>query len=225
MNGRVVTQVIEEGRVFDLLVRMEEENSQRHRTTPSPADRIAGWKTRALGGRCPGLRRGWPEHPSPGKMPDDASSCGSTREAAIWRVSFSRSIRRSRRDVELPEGYFVALGGQFEAQQEATRRIVGLSIAAIVIVFAVLFATFPSTSLVFQILVALPVAFVGGVFALVITGQDLSVAAMVGFISLGGIAVRNGLLLVSTYLDLCKAKRFERSDGGARQSGTDWHRS
>ena len=86
------------------------------------------------------------------------------------------------------------------AQQEATSRIVWLGILAIAVVFLVLFASFPSVSLVSQILVALPIAFVGGVFALQITNQDLSVAAMVGFISLGGIAVRNGLLLVSTYL-------------------------
>ena len=74
----------------------------------------------------------------------------------------------------------------------------------------VLFATFPSVSLVSQILVALPVAFVGGVFALVLTGQDLSVAAMVGFISLGGIAIRNGLLLVSTYLGRCQGGQLHQ---------------
>ena len=66
----------------------------------------------------------------------------------------------------------------------------------------VLYSAYNSLSVVFQILSALPIAFVGGVLALYLTDQSLTVAAMVGFISLGGIAARNGLLLVSTYLDL-----------------------
>ena len=101
----------------------------------------------------------------------------------------------------MPEGYFVSLGGQFEAQRTATSRILWLSALAIVVVFFVLYPAYPSTAIVTQILLALPAALVGGVAALKLTGQDLSVAGMVGFISLGGIAARNGLLLVSTYLD------------------------
>jgi Cu/Ag efflux pump CusA len=115
-----------------------------------------------------------------------------------------------RENVELPKGYFITMGGQFEAQQEATRRIVWLSVLAIVVVFGVLYSNFRSLSLVSQILIALPTAFVGGTLALVLTGQNLSVAAMVGFISLGGIAARNGLLLVSTYLDLSREQGFSR---------------
>ena len=105
-----------------------------------------------------------------------------------------------RENVELPEGYFVQYGGQFEAQQEATQRILLLSCIAIIVVFVLLYSTYNSFNIVFQILIALPVAFVGGVLALVLTGQVFTTSAMVGFISLGGIATRNGLLLVSTYL-------------------------
>lgn len=103
--------------------------------------------------------------------------------------------------VSLPEGYFVTLGGQFEAQKSASRRILAFSVVAAVVVFVVLYSAYPSATLVWQILIALPVAFVGGVAALYWTGQTMSIAAMVGFISLGGIAARNGLLLMSTYLD------------------------
>ena len=74
----------------------------------------------------------------------------------------------------------------------------------------ILYITYPSTSLVLQILIALPAAFVGGVLALLLTGQTLSVAALVGFISLGGIAARNGLLLVGTYVDLVPEKGFTK---------------
>ena len=90
-----------------------------------------------------------------------------------------------------PEGYSVVYSGQFEAQESATQRLLIFSVLAIVGVFVVLYSTFASTNLVLQILAALPIAFVGGVLGLVLTNQTLSVASMVGFISLGGIAARN----------------------------------
>jgi HME family heavy-metal exporter len=104
--------------------------------------------------------------------------------------------------VELPEGYYIHYGGQFEAQQEATHRIALLSVVSIAGVFMVLYTLFPSTRIVLQIMTALPTAFVGGAIALWLTGQTLSVAALVGFISLSGIAARNGILLVSHYIHL-----------------------
>lgn len=109
--------------------------------------------------------------------------------------------------VELPTGYFVSYSGQFEAQQQANRRILWLSGLALVVLVLVLYSTYGSLSLVFQLLIVIPAALVGGIVALFLSGQTLSVAAMVGFISLGGIAARNGLLLISTYL-----KRLEHSD-------------
>lgn len=210
MNGRVVTQVIEEGRVFDLLLRLEED-------TRNDIEQLHRLPIELPGGRRVPLEA--VAHVYEGAGPNTISREDARRRIVVRVNARGRDLasivqeikQHIDNDVELPEGYFVEMGGQFEAQQEATRRIMGLSLAAIVVVFAVLYATFPSTSLVFQILVALPVAFVGGVFALLLTGQDLSVAAMVGFISLGGIAVRNGLLLVSTYLDLCKEHGLNES--------------
>ena len=114
------------------------------------------------------------------------------------------------REVEMPEGYFVVYGGQFEASQAATRQLLLLSAVALVGIVLVLYSSFPSWSVVFQILVALPAAFVGGVFALKLTGQNFSVASMVGFISLGGIAARNGILLVEHYLNLFREHGFTR---------------
>ncbi|MGB1930646.1 MAG: efflux RND transporter permease subunit, partial [Mariniblastus sp.] len=111
------------------------------------------------------------------------------------------AIRKKIDDtIELPEGYFISYGGQFEAQQTATRQILILSLASIAVVFVLLYSAFSSFNIALQILIALPVAFIGGVIALVLTDQVFTTAAMVGFISLGGIAARNGLLLVSTYL-------------------------
>lgn len=199
MNGCVVTQVIEGSKVFDLLLRLEDETRQDIEQLHRLPVELPG------GERVPleALARVYE-----GAGPSNISRENTKRRIVVRVNTRDRDLASAVQEIEstistkvdIPEGYFVALGGQFEAQQEATRRIIWLSIVAIAVVFLVLFATFPSLSLVSQILVALPVAFVGGVFALVITGQDLSVAAMVGFISLGGIAVRNGLLLVSTYL-------------------------
>ena len=102
--------------------------------------------------------------------------------------------------VPLPEGYFITYGGDFEAQQQASRRILIVGAVALGLIFCVLYTAYPSASIVLQILLSLPTAFVGGMLALWLTGQIISVSAMVGFISLGGIAARNGLLLVSSYL-------------------------
>lgn len=112
--------------------------------------------------------------------------------------------RRIQAQVTLPEGYFVEYGGQFESQQRATFLILILAGVSVVGMFIVLMVLYPSVRIVLQILNALPTAFIGGVLALVITQQSLTVASLVGFISLGGIAVRNGILLVTHYFHLMK---------------------
>lgn len=114
-------------------------------------------------------------------------------------------------DVSMPVGYYVEYGGQFESQQNATQLIVILAGLSVVGMFGVLMILFPSVRIVLQILNALPTAFIGGVFALVITQQTLTVASLVGFISLGGIAVRNGILLVTHYFHLMKEEGEEFS--------------
>jgi HME family heavy-metal exporter len=106
--------------------------------------------------------------------------------------------------VNLPEGYFIEYGGQFESQRRATINLMILAAVSVVGMFGVLMILYPSVRIVLQILNALPTAFIGGVLALVMTGQSLSVASLVGFISLGGIAVRNGILLVTHYFHLMK---------------------
>lgn len=112
--------------------------------------------------------------------------------------------RRVKERVPMPEGYFVEYGGQFEAQRSATALIAVLAAVSVAGMFAVLFLLVPSVRVTLQILNAVPTAFVGGVVALVVTNQTLTVASLVGFVSLGGIAVRNGILLVTHYLHLMK---------------------
>jgi Cu/Ag efflux pump CusA len=108
-------------------------------------------------------------------------------------------IQRVLQTMTLPTGYVIELGGQYQAQQSASRAIGIFSLIAFVGICLVLFASFQSWSIVLQILMAIPAGFVGGVLALTVAGEPLSISALVGFISLGGIAVRNGILLIEAY--------------------------
>lgn len=115
-------------------------------------------------------------------------------------------IRRVVAQTKLPEAYFVTLGGQFQAQEEASRLVGLLSIVSAVLMFVVLYSRYQSTRLALLIMANIPLALVGAVFGLWLSGQPLSVAALVGFITLAGISVRNGILKVSHYINLM---RFE----------------
>jgi HME family heavy-metal exporter len=104
----------------------------------------------------------------------------------------------------LPRGYSVELSGQFESQQSASRVMAVLFLASLVGIFLVLYTMFHTVNLALQVMAAFPMAFIGAVAALVITGQTLTIAAMVGFIALVGVASRNGILLLNHYLHLVK---------------------
>lgn len=105
---------------------------------------------------------------------------------------------------ELPTGYFVEFSGQFESQQSASRMIAILFVVSLLGMFLVLYKMFQSANLALQVMVALPMAFIGSVASLYLTDQTLTIASMVGFISLCGIASRNGILLINHYLHLVK---------------------
>jgi heavy-metal exporter, HME family len=115
-------------------------------------------------------------------------------------------IRKVVAETRLPEGYFVTLGGQFQAQEESARLIGWLSMVSLALMFAVLYSRYKSAVLSILIMVNIPLALVGAVFGLWLSGQPLSVAALVGFITLAGISVRNGILKVSHYLNLMRSE-------------------
>ena len=112
-------------------------------------------------------------------------------------------IRRALAVQPLPSGYFTALEGQFQAQEDATRLIGLLSLISLTLIFLVLYSRYRSSVLALIIMGAIPFALVGSVVALWLSGQPLSVAALVGFITLTGIATRNGILKISHYINLC----------------------
>lgn len=102
-------------------------------------------------------------------------------------------------NVHLPQGYSVIYGGQFESEAAASRTLMLTSIGAIIIIFFLLFTEFKSVSQAFVILLNMPLAMIGGVLILWLTGSDINIPAIIGFISLLGISTRNGMLLISHY--------------------------
>ncbi len=206
LNGVVVSSILEGQRTFDLVVRMDD----RYRENLAE------------------LRRLSIETPDGGRIPlesvaniYDAGGPNTINRENVQRriviqcnvsdrglVDVVDDIRKQIQPIidqfEPGSGYFVEFGGQFEAQQSASRMLGMLFLVSLVGVFMVLFTMFKSVNLSLQVMAALPMAFIGSVIALVITGQNLTVASMVGFISLGGIASRNGILLINHYLHLVK---------------------
>jgi HME family heavy-metal exporter len=122
-----------------------------------------------------------------------------------------KDIRAVIAKTNLPPGTFVSLEGQFQAQEQAVKLIVGLSLISLAMIFLVLYARYKSAVLAGIIMANIPLALIGSVVAMWLTGVSLSVASMVGFITLAGIATRNGILKVSHYINLC---RFEGESFG-----------
>ncbi len=204
MNGDVVSDVLLGQQTFDLLVRLDEDYRE----------------------NLDVLRRLTIDVPGGGKIPLDAvaniyESGGpntinreNVRRRIVIQCNVSdRGVVDVVQDIQtrvepivasLPAGSFVEYGGQFESQQSASRVIGALFVVSMIGVFLVLFTMFRSVNLSLQVMAALPMAFIGSVTALVVTGQTLTIAAMVGFISLAGIASRNGILLINHYLHLVK---------------------
>jgi HME family heavy-metal exporter len=213
MKGEVISQVVEGQRRFDLVVKLQAQ----HRTD---YQRLRELRIDLPGGTGQIRLGDVADLPSAASGPNQINRENLRRRAVIRCNTSGRDLGSVVADIEkrvaqvpMPEGYFVELGGQFEAQREATRRIGVLAAVSVVGIFLVLYLLCPSARITLQILNAIPTAFIGGVIALAITGQTLTVASLVGFVSLGGIAVRNGILLVTHYLHLMaeEGQPFDRA--------------
>jgi HME family heavy-metal exporter len=206
MNGEVVSQVLEGQRTFDLLVRLDEPFREDLNAVKRLAIDLPGGGVTSLGSIANVYRSSGPntinrEH----VRRRIVVQCNTTGRGLVDVVDEIKSRLGPLEDA-LPTGYFVEYGGQFESQQSAARVIGVLFVLAVLCMFLVLYAMFRSANLSLQVMIALPMALIGAVTALYLTGQTFSVAAMVGFVSLCGIASRNGILLINHYLHLV---RFE----------------
>ncbi len=212
MQGKVVSTVLDGQRTFDLVVRLDDS----HRTDLVNLHRLSL--------DLPGTGRiplNAVANVYEGGGPNTINRENVRRRITIRANTTDRDLGSVVADIQqaigikvsMPEGYFVEYGGQFQAQQEASNQMLLLSGVSVLGIFLVLYTLFPSVRIVLQIMLALPIAFVGGVVALYLTKQTMTVASMVGFISLGGIAARNGILLVSHYFHLMReeGEGFTRS--------------
>ncbi|MBI5765023.1 MAG: efflux RND transporter permease subunit [Planctomycetes bacterium] len=120
-----------------------------------------------------------------------------------------RSLAMDLPPEKMPQGYALSIGGQFEAQQGATRLILILGAMSLVAMFALLYSHFRSTEMVLQIMLNIPFAFIGSAIALWLAGQTFSVASLVGFVSLCGVAARNGIMMISHYIHLMTEEGME----------------
>ena len=128
------------------------------------------------------------------------------------RTDMAEIVRRIRTELDaasLPQGVTASLEGTFQAQEEASRRIGILSIVSLALIFAILYSRYRSAVLALIIMGGVPLALIGSVAALALTDQPLSVASMVGFITLAGIATRNGILKISHYINLALREQME----------------
>ncbi|MBI5107280.1 MAG: efflux RND transporter permease subunit [Rhodocyclales bacterium] len=206
IEGERITQVIEGNRRFDLLVRLPE--------SARGPQALAELLIETPGGHVP-LSRIASVEESDG--PNQVSRENSRRRIVLSANTDGRDMSKVIADVRaelgakpLPEGYFTALEGQFLAQEQAARLITLLAAVSLTMIFMVLYSRYRSTALTLIIMGNIPLALVGSVIALWISGQPLSVAALVGFITLTGIATRNGILKISHYINLCafEGERF-----------------
>ncbi|MFM7035107.1 MAG: efflux RND transporter permease subunit [Planctomycetia bacterium] len=204
MNGRAVSEIVDGERKFDLVVRLDDP----YRVNIDTLRRLS--INLPAGGRVP-LETVAEIHQGSG--PNTINRENVRRRIIIQCNTAGRDLGGVVTDIqarlapllaELPTGYFVEYGGQFESQRQATRMIGILSLVSLAGMFLALYTLFRSTNLALQVLSALPMAAIGSVAALVVTRQSLTVASMVGFISLSGIASRNGILLIAHYLHLVR---------------------
>jgi len=208
LAGRTVSRVYEGNRVFDLTVKADDDSR-------STIEAIRDMPVDVVGGKVPFSQ-----------IAEIRSAAGPNtinREKVARKIVISANvsdgdlqgavnrIRKTINDnVPLPEGYHVEYGGQFESAQSATRTLLVTSLMAILVIFLLLYGQFKNVRQASAVLLNLPLALIGGVFAIFFADGIISIPAIIGFISLFGIATRNGMLLIDRYNEL-------------RQSGLSLH--
>lgn len=200
LAGKVVSQVYEGNKVFDLTLKAADDSR-------NSIEEIRNISVDALGGKIPF-----------GQIAQIRSAAGPNtinRENVARKIVISANVsdgdlqgavtkiqKAIRNNIELPEGYHVEYGGQFESAQSASRTLLFTSLMAIIVIFLLLYGQFKDVRQASAVLLNLPLALIGGVFAIFFADKIISIPAIIGFISLFGIATRNGMLLIDRYNEL-----------------------
>ena len=199
-QGERITQVVDGAKRFDLVLRLPD-------SARTPQD-LARVMLDSPAGPIPLSNVATVEE---GDGPNQIGRENSRRRIVVYAntdgsdmSAIIEQVRNSVANTALPGSYFVSIEGQFQAQEQATRLIALLSLLSLALIFLVLYTRYQSTTLALVIMGNIPFALIGSVAAMWIAGVSLSVASMVGFITLAGIATRNGILKVSHYINLCK---------------------
>ena len=198
LAGEVISQVYEKGKAFDLIIKVK--NNFR-----DEAEKIRNLMVDTSDGKKVPLS--YVADVVSAMGPNTINRENVKRKIVISANVADRDLRSVVNDiqnkidssVQLPEGYHIEYGGQFESEQAASRTLALTSFMSIVVIFLLLYHEFRSVKESAVILINLPLALIGGVFALLITTGEVSIPAIIGFISLFGIATRNGMLLISHY--------------------------
>lgn len=217
LAGEAVSQVYEQGKSFNLTVRMRDDLRDQ-------ASKIGDLMIDTGDGRQIPLSYVADIRSTQG--PNSISRENVKRKIVISANVADRDLRSVVNDIQaridtqikLPEGYHVEYGGQFESEQAASRTLLLTSLMSIVVIFLLLFHEFRSVKESAVILINLPLALIGGVFALLLTTGEVSIPAIIGFISLFGIATRNGMLLISHYNHLQSEEGYTVHDSVIRGS-------
>ena len=217
LAGEAVSQVYEQGKSFNLTVRMRD-------NLRDQASKIGDLMIDTGDGRQIPLNYVADIRSTQG--PNSISRENVKRKIVISANVADRDLRSVVNDIQaridtqikLPEGYHVEYGGQFESEQAASRTLLLTSLMSIVVIFLLLYHEFRSVKESAVILINLPLALIGGVFALLLTTGEVSIPAIIGFISLFGIATRNGMLLISHYNHLQSEEGYTVHDSVIRGS-------
>lgn len=215
LAGQVVSTVYDQGRSFDLTLKLDADSR-------STADKIADISVDGANGKVPLAN-----------LADIRSAAGPNtinRENVARKIVISANVagrdmasvvsdvrNAIAANIHLPEGYRIEYGGQFESQQSASRVLLLTSILSLIVIFLLLFNQFKDAVQSAVVMVNLPLALIGGVVAIWLTGGAVSIPAIIGFISLFGIATRNGMLLIARYNEL-RAEGLSLTDSVAQGS-------
>ncbi|MGE3757258.1 MAG: efflux RND transporter permease subunit, partial [Pseudobdellovibrionaceae bacterium] len=204
LNGEVVAQVLDQQRTFNVYMRFDDKSR-------ANLDLIKQTVLKIMpDGRKVTLEKVADVFESQG--PNQINRENAQRRIVVSANSSGRDLdslvtevqSRIEKQVQIPDGYFVQYGGQFESQKSASRLILFLGILSLIGIFIVLYAHFKSSFIAVQIMLNIPMALIGSLVAIYLSDRIFSIATMVAFITLCGIASRNGIMMISHYLHLMK---------------------